>query len=71
MPLYEYVCRECDHEVELLVRNPAEPLECPDCGGAELTKLLSVPSAPASGDPSGGGPPAGSCGSGCGCFPEG
>ncbi|QDT67399.1 Zinc ribbon domain protein [Planctomycetes bacterium MalM25] len=63
MPLYEYVCRDCDHEVEVLVRTPSEQAECPDCGGVELTKLLSVPSALSSGE----GPSTGCCGSGCGC----
>lgn len=71
MPLYEYVCRDCDHEVEVLVRGPEDQPECPDCGGGELVKLLSVPAAPAVGGRTDPGPPAGSCGSGCGCFPGG
>lgn len=75
MPLYEYLCRDCDREVEVLVRSTDERAECPDCGGVKLMKLLSVPAAhcgdgSASERPSGG-PPAGSCGSACGCFPAG
>ncbi len=74
MPLYEYVCRGCDHEVEVLVRGDERP-QCPDCGGAELTKLLSVPAAHSAGPGTGvgrdAGPPTGPCGSACGCFPAG
>lgn len=46
MPLYEFHCRECDHEVEVLVRSSDAPT-CPDCGSRRLEKLLSVPAAPA------------------------
>lgn len=70
MPLYEYLCRDCDHEVEILVRGEERP-ECPGCGGGKLTKLLSVTAAPAAGEPSNSAGPTGSCGSGCGCFPQG
>lgn len=44
MPIYEYTCRQCDHDFELLVRGSELP-QCPKCGGAELEKLLSVPAA--------------------------
>ena len=44
MPIYEYVCRDCGHEFEWLTRAEEKP-ECPSCGRAKLTKLLSVPSA--------------------------
>lgn len=68
MPLYEYLCRDCDKQIEILVRSEQEKPECPDCGSDKLMKLLSVPSAPA-GSPSE--PPQGSCGTGCACFPGG
>ncbi|MCH2123431.1 MAG: zinc ribbon domain-containing protein [Pirellulaceae bacterium] len=42
MPIYEYVCRQCNDEVELLIRGSEVPI-CPACGGRELEKLLSVP----------------------------
>ncbi len=74
MPLYEYLCRDCEQEVEVLVRGTEEKPECPDCGGAKLMKLLSVPAAHSGGSPSGsagGDPPTGPCGSACGCFPQG
>lgn len=75
MPLYEYQCKDCDREVEVLVRSEAEQPECPECGGERLVKLLSVCAAPSSGGRSSGagesGPPVGPCGSACGCFPPG
>ena len=46
MPLYEYHCASCDHDVEVLVRNAQELPECPECGSQKMQKLLSVPAAP-------------------------
>lgn len=67
MPLYEFVCRECDQQQELLVRGEQQP-ECEKCGSDKLLKKLSVVAGTTqvTSDPS---PPSGSCGSGCGCFP--
>ncbi|MGI9429932.1 MAG: FmdB family zinc ribbon protein [Bythopirellula sp.] len=67
MPLYEFVCQACQQEQELLVRAEQSP-QCEACGSSELQKLLSVPAAHAA-KPGPTGPPEGSCGSGCGCFP--
>lgn len=72
MPLYEYVCRDCDTQSEVLVQGSQQP-ECPTCGSRKLTKLLSVVAAPGR-DGSAGSLPAssgGSCGIGCGCHPRG
>jgi putative FmdB family regulatory protein len=71
MPLYEYVCQECDSQAELLVKGSEQP-NCPKCGSARLTKLLSVVAAPgrdasAATAPN---PAGGSCGPGCGCHPR-
>jgi putative FmdB family regulatory protein len=41
MPLYEYQCRACDHQFELLVRESTK-LECPKCAATELSKQWSV-----------------------------
>ncbi|HQZ39664.1 MAG: zinc ribbon domain-containing protein [Acidobacteria bacterium] len=41
MPLYEYVCRSCHQQFELLVRASTD-LACPRCHGTELDKQLSV-----------------------------
>lgn len=70
MPLYEYLCRDCEKPSELLIRGDESPV-CPECGGERLMKLLSVPAAHSGGEaPSREGPP-GPCGSGCSCFPGG
>ncbi len=41
MPLYEYECRTCHHQFELLVRESTS-FECPSCQGTDLDKQLSV-----------------------------
>jgi putative FmdB family regulatory protein len=69
MPLYEFVCRDCGREQELLVRG-AETPACESCGGAALSKLLSAPVAHVPGGKASPGREAGgggSCGVGCGC----
>ena len=44
MPIYEYQCQECQHELEALQRINAAPLaDCPECGKPALRKLVSAP----------------------------
>lgn len=72
MPIYEFLCRDCNSEQELLVRGAETPV-CESCGGEKLMKLLSVPVAHAGGadaSPAPGGRPAGGCGGGCACHPH-
>jgi putative FmdB family regulatory protein len=71
MPIYEYTCRDCDSQAEILVQGSQQP-ECPKCGSAKLTKLLSVVAAPGRDASAAVAParPGGSCGSGCGCHPH-
>ena len=71
MPLYEFVCRACDKQQELLVRGDDQPA-CEACGSDRLMRLLSVPTAHVAGSTSANnGPPAGgSCGGGCACHPH-
>jgi putative FmdB family regulatory protein len=45
MPLYEYTCKDCDLSFEALVFG-REKVECPECQGRHLEKLLSVPALP-------------------------
>jgi putative FmdB family regulatory protein len=45
MPLYEYTCRDCGTFAELLVGFNEQPA-CPDCGGKQLEKQLSVIASP-------------------------
>ena len=42
MPIYEYRCLSCDERFEELVRRPDDTAPCPQCGGAEVERLLSV-----------------------------
>ena len=43
MPLYEYKCEACGHQLEALQQVSEPPLtKCPECGGG-LKKLLSAP----------------------------
>lgn len=41
MPLYEYVCRACGHEFELLVLGGSAAPTCPSCNTSDLERLLS------------------------------
>jgi putative FmdB family regulatory protein len=41
MPLYEYSCKECAHQFELLVRTSDTP-ECPACHATTLERRFSV-----------------------------
>jgi putative FmdB family regulatory protein len=70
MPIYEYVCMQCESHFEELVRNGAQP-DCPECGAANVRKQLSVFAAHGSATqvsvnpaPQSGG---GCCGGSCGC----
>ena len=43
MPIYEYQCQACGHDIEKLQRINDEPLrDCPDCGKPELVRLVSA-----------------------------
>ena len=43
MPIYEYECRACRNQFELLVLPGTAPA-CPTCRGVDLEKLLSISS---------------------------
>ena len=68
MPIYEYVCMECESHFEELVRNGEQP-DCPDCGAANVRKQFSVFSAHGTAAEStfSGGAGGGCCGGSCGC----
>ena len=43
MPIYEYRCEGCGHELEVMQKMSDAPLrDCPDCGRPELKKLISA-----------------------------
>ena len=63
MPIFEYICRSCDHQFEALVYG-TQKAECPKCHSAKLAPQLSVFAVSAKGSPSST-PSTGACGS-CG-----
>jgi len=43
MPIYEYRCRSCGFEKEYLQKLSDAPItDCPQCGKAEMSKLVSA-----------------------------
>ena len=43
MPIYEYQCTECEHQLEAIQKVSDNPLvECPACGKPGLKKLVSA-----------------------------
>jgi putative FmdB family regulatory protein len=65
MPIFEYICKECDHEFEALVFG-SQKAECPKCRSKKLEPQLSVFAVSAkSGASTRASLPAGPCGS-CG-----
>jgi putative FmdB family regulatory protein len=43
MPIYEYRCDACDHELEAIQKMSDAPLtDCPECGKPVLKKLISA-----------------------------
>ena len=44
MPIYEYACKQCGHQFDVL-QKVSDPVltDCPECGQAELRKLISAP----------------------------
>ena len=43
MPIYEYVCKACGHEAEIMhkISDPAQK-KCPECGKPKLAKQMSA-----------------------------
>jgi putative FmdB family regulatory protein len=75
MPIYEYVCEECDTRFERIVLNKQQEIACPKCASKKASIQLSVfatangsskgSSATSSTSFSGG--EGSCCGGGCGC----
>ena len=63
MPIFEYICKECNHSFEALVYG-SEKADCPKCHSKKLSPQLSVFAVSAKGSPSPA-PSARACGS-CG-----
>ena len=51
MPIYEYRCDACGHELDALQKLADDPLRaCPDCAAPALRRLISAPSFRLKGD---------------------
>ena len=62
MPIFEYICNECERRFEALVLGQEKP-SCPNCQSRDLAVQLSVFSVPAKAQSAAS--PAGACGT-CG-----
>lgn len=40
MPLFEYLCKQCEVRSEVLIRGDEAPA-CPECGASKLEKMMS------------------------------
>ena len=70
MPIYEYICDDCQTPFEKIVLNREQEVACPNCSGKKATIQLSVfrssvPGSSKASGPAGGG--GACCGGGCGC----
>jgi putative FmdB family regulatory protein len=61
MPIYEYICLNCQNRFETLIMSSDEQPTCPKCASASLERLLS-PFARAAGE---------GAGTSAGCGPSG
>jgi len=43
MPIYEFVCSECERFFEALVPRPGAKSPCPDCGSRRVKQAISRP----------------------------
>ena len=50
MPIYEYMCSECNKEFECLVLGSDNDIACPDCDGEKVERLMSACSFKSSGN---------------------
>lgn len=43
MPIYEYQCRKCENQFQALILKKEEEkeIDCPECGGTGLKRLIS------------------------------
>lgn len=68
MPIYEYLCQDCQKRYERLVLSGNGDLACPHCGGKKAALQFSVFSAPRSESSAESAAPSCGCSAGgCGC----
>ena len=45
MPIYDYKCSDCEHQIEVIQKLSDEPRKlCPSCSKETLSKMVSAPS---------------------------
>ena len=45
MPIYDYKCSDCEHQIEVIQKLSDEPKTlCPNCNKESLYKMISAPS---------------------------
>ncbi len=69
MPIYEYLCNDCQARYERIVMSSRQEIECPKCASKHHTLQLSVFSAGKSANGTASSS-ATSASSGCGCTPH-
>jgi putative FmdB family regulatory protein len=74
MPIYEYICDECETQFERIVLNKNQEIACPKCAGKKNTIQMSVFSASNGNGTNASARQSGAtmsgrscCGGGCGC----
>jgi putative FmdB family regulatory protein len=68
MPLYEYRCARCEKAFEKYARTFTDRPDCPSCGAADVTRLLSTFAVSSgAGSRAESGPSFGGCGEGPPC----
>jgi len=66
VPIYEYVCMECESHFEELVRGD-EAIACPDCAATNVSKQFSTFAVHGAMKQPSYGSGGGCCGGSCGC----
>jgi putative FmdB family regulatory protein len=66
VPIYEYVCMECESHFEELVRGE-EQVACPDCAATNVSRQFSTFAVHGVAKVTTGGGDGGCCGGSCGC----
>jgi putative FmdB family regulatory protein len=67
MPIYEYVCQDCQTRYERLVLSNNGDLACPKCGSKQATLQFSTFASPRTEGAADAAPSCGCSPTGCGC----
>lgn len=42
MPIYEYNCKDCNNNFEIVILNKSQQIACPKCGSNNIVKKYSI-----------------------------